>query len=87
MASIRLDFPDAVAPRIINAFARYYGYEPKIENENFELVDNPETKQQFAKRKIAEYVMQVVTTVEGRDAGTIAQDDAVRKARTDITIT
>lgn len=71
MAQITINIPDAVLPRVINAFAAMYGYQATINGQ-----PNPVTKPQFAKQKVIEYVRRVVADTEGGAAQVAAQAQA-----------
>lgn len=87
MASINLQIPDAVMPRVVAALVSYYGYQEVIIDAAGNQVPNPETKGQFAKRMVAETVMRLVRSVEAANAAEAARVAADAAARTDIVIT
>jgi len=60
MTQITINIPDAVAPRVISGFAKRYNYPLTLEDGS----PNPETKAQFAKRKVLEYIRQAVREAE-----------------------
>lgn len=86
MASISVTIPDAVLPRVLNAFASRYGYLATLTNADDQPVANPETKAQFAKRMLAEHIKRVVREEEAIAAELTArqQTDA---AQNDVIIT
>jgi len=79
MANITITIPDAIASRVLNGFARRYGYAPTIDGE-----PNPETKAQFAKRKLIELIKQAVREAEVQEASNAAATTAAQSADTDI---
>jgi len=83
MASITITIPDNIAPRVINGFAKRYSYIPTLEDG----APNPETKAQFAKRKLIEIIKRAVREAEIEDAVNIAAGNAGTSADTDITLT
>lgn len=87
MARITIDYPDAVGPRITNAFAGQLDYASKVDDGNGNLITNPETKAQFTKRMIQEYIMSVVTAYESNEAAQTARKTAQDKVRSEITLT
>ena len=55
------------------AFANIYGYQPKVSDQDGNLIDNPETKKGFMKRKLGEFAL-----------GVMIQDESTRRrARAD----
>lgn len=64
--------PNEQATRVVNAFAKSYGYQDQIsqvdENGVMILVDNPQTKGQFAKQKVVEYIKGIVINSELEEA-------------------
>jgi ribosomal protein S3 len=76
MADITITVPDEKIARIRNAFAKRYGYEPQIMI-NDTLVDNPQSRAQFMKAKIAEYIRKVVLQQERDEAKLIAEQTVV----------
>jgi hypothetical protein len=83
MTIISINIPDAITPRVINAFARKYGYRQTLEDGTA----NPITKAQFAKAKLIEFIKQSVKDMEVDDARNTAATAAVNAADTEITIT
>jgi hypothetical protein len=63
MAQIKINIPDDKLQAIINAFCEQYQYQDKIPNLEDEsgivFIPNPQTKAQFAKAKIGEYIREV----------------------------
>ena len=67
MATISINIPDAIAQRALNGFCYNQGYEDKITvdvNGGPTVVVNPETKVQFLKRKLIEYIQSNVKQYE-----------------------
>jgi len=83
MATITITIPDAIAPRVINGFAKRYNYSPLLENGDA----NTETKAQFAKRKLVEFIKSAVREAEIQDAANTAATTAGASADTDIVLT
>jgi len=82
MAQITITIPDAILPRVINGFARRYNYSPILEDGS----SNPETKAQFAKRKLIEFIKSAVREAEIQDATNAAATTAAASVDTDITL-
>lgn len=83
MASITLTIPNAVTQRVLDGFCKNQGYAATLENGT----PNPETQQQFMKRKIVEYVKTAVKASEletARNAAATTANDSVDK---DIVLT
>lgn len=68
--------PDGDRNRVLNAFARKYGYSDTVPDGNGGQVANPESRAQFSKRIVAEFIKGVVRDSEvdqaSRDAGAAA---------------
>ena len=82
MAQITLNIPDAIAPRVIDAICKRFGYTPTIDG-----AANPETKPQFAKRMIVRTVREWVKDDEAAGAAFAAATTATATAEAEITIT
>jgi len=80
MAQITITIPPAVTNRVIDGFAKRYNYSPTLEDGSA----NPETKTQFAKRKLMEYIKQAVREAEIQDATNTAATSAAASVDTDI---
>lgn len=76
MASITINIPDQVLNRVINGFCERHGYMPLLENGE----PNPQTKAQFAKSKIIEYVKRSVIEAEANTA----RNEAETSVRADV---
>jgi len=53
--NLTIQVPDQHAVAILNDFCEYHGYQTQVEVDG-EMADNPQTKAQFAKAKVAEFV-------------------------------
>lgn len=80
MATIVINIPDAVAPRVVDAFAKRFDYQETLPDGS----PNPETKAQFAKRQVVRFVKNVVRQAEVEDARTTAQATAEQSVDSDI---
>lgn len=80
MATISIDIPDAVQPRVLDAFATVYGRPEQIPDPNdaTKTISNPETKAQFARRMLKQHVRDVLTSHEAS-----ADAEAARTAKAD----
>lgn len=76
MAQITITIPDAVVERVLDAFAVTYGYE-----------DNGETRAQFAKRQVQEFIRRTVRDREAAIASHEAHLAAVADVDADIALT
>lgn len=85
---INLDIPNAVAQRVAEAFAKSYGYSDTIPDPNDpnKTVPNPQTKAQFVKQKLGEYIREVVKGHEANADVDRVRKEAVDKADRDITV-
>lgn len=78
MASITLTIPDGEATRILNGFAAHHKHRTDVANPLYDpddaestepkTIPNPETKLEFTKRKIIEFVKASVRAEETRSA-------------------
>ena len=83
MANITLTIPAGTTQRVLDGFAKSQGYASLLPDGS----TNPETKTQFIKRKLKEYVMKAVRDAEMEDAINIAATAAATSVDTDIVIT
>lgn len=91
MASITLTIPNSEAARVLDGFAAYHRYRVTIDNPDYDpnvegslvTIPNPETKIQFAKKKIIEFIKESVSAAEERATLEAARDAA--PAEPDIT--
>jgi hypothetical protein len=80
--TITINIPDAVSNRVLNGFASAQGYQDTIDGQ-----PNPETKQQFLKRRLIEFIHQAVKFQESEAAGTVAKQAAIQRVDSEITLT
>jgi len=80
MATISFDVPNAVLPRLADAFAATYGYQATLPDGTA----NPETKNQFAQRMVRQYARNVLAAYEATLAAETARASADTKAKTDF---
>jgi hypothetical protein len=70
--TITIEIPDGQSGRVVNAFATVFGYRDKIQDPNnidvITYIDNPQTKRQFAKQQIIEFVKRTVSSYEMEEA-------------------
>ncbi len=83
MTTITINIPDNITNRVINGFAKRYNYSATLEGGE----PNPETKAQFAKRKVIEFIKQAVREAEIHEASNAAATTAGNSADTEIIIT
>lgn len=91
MASITLTIPDSEAARVLDGFAAYHRYEATVDNPDYDpkaegsspTIPNPETKIQFAKKMIIEFIKGSVAAEEEKAALKVARGAA--PAEPDIT--
>lgn len=77
---MQITIPDAMLPRVTEAFKAAYGYEAKLPDGS----NNPETEAQFVRRKILDYVKELTVAHEAAGAGDAARADASNKTRNDF---
>lgn len=78
--SVTLSFTvsNETAKRVVDAWATHYGYQEKIPNpeKEGELIDNPQSKQEFVKQKIAQVIKDTTLAVERKKSvETMTQQD------------
>jgi hypothetical protein len=83
MAQITISIPDAVLPRVLDAMASAYGYSATLPDGS----PNPQSKAQFARQQLANFVKQTVAEQEVRAAVAAASQSAASKAAADIAVT
>jgi len=81
MASITINIPDSIAPRVLNGFAANYGYQETINGQ-----PNPQTKAQFAKATLIDIIKRAVTAAEAQTAVTAARNAAIQDVDSNVTL-
>ena len=74
-----VDAPAAQRTRILDAFTAAYNYQPTVRNAQGVDIPNPQTRAQFMKQKLAEYVRETVKTYEATAAADTARTAAAKK--------
>jgi len=84
--TISYTFPDAFAPRIIEAFCVTYGYQQNVLDPDNpgQTIPNPETAAEFARRKVAEYTKEVITAYETKKTQQTLATAAVEAVKQEI---
>lgn len=82
MATISLTIPDAVIQRVLDALGGTYGYKATLEDGT----PNPQTKAQFSKAVVADYVKKIVRQWEAQQAGQTAYNTAANDVDINVTI-
>ncbi len=77
MATVSVNIPDGVLPRVLDAFTAAYSYD----------ADKDGTKAAFAQKQVANFIMETVRSNEATKAANKALKDAATKANTEIVIT
>jgi len=80
MTTITLTIPNPVTARVLDGFASHYGYKTILMDGS----PNPETKGQFAKRKLLEIIKEAVRAAEIETARNAAAELAATSVDTDI---
>ena len=80
--TISLTIPDVNKQLILDAYCNTFAYQAQIPNptDPTKTIANPETKQQFIKKRIAGYIKDIVQNYEKRQ-----QDSAFQPTIIDIT--
>lgn len=74
MAFIQIKLEDKDVIRIYDAFAKSYGWPETLEDG----MPNPQTKEEFAKMKIAGFIKDVTMGQEVQDAVDIAREEVLK---------
>jgi hypothetical protein len=74
-----VDAPAAQRNRVLTGYTNAHGYTPTVINGSGVEVPNPETRAQFAKRKLAETVRETVKAWEAGQAAEAARAEAAAK--------
>ena len=77
MATLTINIPDAVAPRVVNAFAARFGYDSEVDG----------TKAQFLKKQVVLWMKEQVRDHEANTAAAATANTAATSAESDITLT
>ena len=97
MAQITFNIPDNKVVDVRAAFKTTYNYQETVSNPDFDpqlpedpitnpsTIDNPETEVQFFKRKIREYIQDVVRAYQAKVAASSARQSAIDNFDLDIT--
>ena len=82
MASITLTIPDAIVQRVLTGFCSTHGYAAQIPSKDNAaiLIDNPETKAEFIKRCLLNYIKTSVREYEEA----VAKREAAAKSDVEI---
>lgn len=87
MATISIEIPNAQFNRVINAIASLRGYQDEIFDIDGNPQPNSETRAQFARRQIVEFVIEHVRTFEARRDQKTARESAIDAVNREVTIT
>ena len=97
MAQITFNIPDDKVADVRAAFKTTYNYQSVVPNPAFDpqlpedpitnpsTIDNPETEVQFFKRKIREYIQEVVKAYQAKTAASSARQTAIDNFDLDVT--
>lgn len=86
MAQIKLNIPDDRLQGVINAFCEQYRYKNMVPDGGPDgvLIPNPQTKVQFAKAKIAEYIREVYVASKANTGMDDLRKAAILAAKAEI---
>jgi hypothetical protein len=84
MAQLVIEIPDAIAPRVLNTLCARFGYSAQVPDGDGGLIDNPETKGHFVKRKVAELLRTICIAAEAQQAEQAARNAAHVAATNEI---
>lgn len=81
---IKVTIPDKHEVRVLKGFCYHHGYPDVVADADGNPIPNPETRRQFAKRKLAQIIMAGFSAWEAEEAARIARDEALENANTII---
>ena len=81
MADLKITVPSAILTRVLNGFCGQHGYQTTINGQA-----NPESKADFATRKIREFVKDSVKAYEATQAAEAERLSKLAAAETEIVI-
>jgi hypothetical protein len=88
MANFGVEIPDNQVSRVIEGLAEAYGYTDQVTDPGTgELVNNPQTKEDFAKQAVINFIRNAVATVEANRASEAARQKAVDSVHNSLDIT
>jgi hypothetical protein len=83
MASFNFTVPDAAVPRVVEAFCVRFGYQET----SVDGVPNPETRGDFTRRMIREFIKDTVVSHEASLAGRDASASQAAETRSEVDVT
>ena len=89
MAELKVNIPPPQLTRVLNGFSYQHGYQDQIDDpaNPGTLIPNPQTKSEFTKDKLKEFVKESVKAYEGSNAGKAARQAAIKNAESNINLT
>lgn len=87
MATLAFEIPDAIAQRVIDGVAGQNEYRDTVEDSKGKVIPNPESKNQFVKRMIREYIKGNVKAWETSQAIATARQGTSDRVDSEVTIT
>jgi len=87
-AQICIPVPDPIQARVIDAIAAHGNYKATIGDpaNPSEVIPNPETKGQFARRIVIEMIKKIVVRQEAVDSARTAYDTQAQQSNSEITL-
>lgn len=83
MAQISFTIPDGAMPRVVDALCGAYGYRDTAPSGG----PNPQTRPQFAREQVRNFIRAAVLAWEAQRAGEVAATTAREKADAEVPIT
>lgn len=81
MAQLTITIPDAQTARVFDAFAAAYGYQATIDGQ-----PNPQTRAQFARQKVIEFIKNTVKAQEAQAAADSARSAAAANVESQVNL-
>jgi len=83
---LSITIPDSKKTRLINGICYTNGYEEKIPTSDGTYITNPESKADYAKRMVIQYMKNCVVSYESNRDAEEAKQLAIIKATSDISL-
>ena len=87
MADIIITIPNAQLNRVVNSVCSLRGYQDNILDIDGNSTPNPETRQQFARRQLIEFLKDHVRSFEAQRDSELARINAINTVNSEINIT
>jgi hypothetical protein len=83
---ICVDVPASQGTRVANAFSAAHGYQAQVQQPDGTLAANPQTRRQYMRQVIVQFIRESVKTYEAGQAAEDARKAAALKAEAEVVI-